>query len=137
MHLRATNKIRQASTVVKTAHFALQMASRYQTHKFFVRPNLRKRLIINGAPERIRTTNLLIRSQMLYPVELRAHLLGNMPLDKVSTLRFSRCYSTVNLVKQCKPMKTWERTRFQNLVRHKSGRYYARAFASGKEVWKS
>ena len=25
------------------------------------------------APERIRTTNLLIRSQMLYPVELRAH----------------------------------------------------------------
>ena len=24
------------------------------------------------APERIRTTNLLIRSQMLYPVELRA-----------------------------------------------------------------
>jgi integrase len=34
-------------------------------------------------------------------------------------------------------MKTWERTRLQNLVRHKSGRYYARAFASGKEVWKS
>ena len=30
------------------------------------------------APERIRTTNLLIRSQMLYPVELRAHLLGKM-----------------------------------------------------------
>ena len=26
----------------------------------------------SGAPERIRTTNLLIRSQMLYPVELRA-----------------------------------------------------------------
>ena len=34
-------------------------------------------------------------------------------------------------------MKTWERTRLQNLVRHKSGGYYARAFASGKEVWKS
>jgi Integrase len=34
-------------------------------------------------------------------------------------------------------MKTWERTRLQNLVRHKSGRYYARAFAGGKEVWKS
>ena len=30
------------------------------------------RLTKNGAPERIRTTNLLIRSQMLYPVELRA-----------------------------------------------------------------
>src|SRR6516165_7768141 len=28
----------------------------------------------NGAPERIRTTNLLIRSQMLYPVELRAQI---------------------------------------------------------------
>ena len=30
------------------------------------------RMAKNGAPERIRTTNLLIRSQMLYPVELRA-----------------------------------------------------------------
>jgi len=40
-------------------------------------------------------------------------------------------------VKQCKPTKTWERTRLQNLVRHKSGGYYARAFAGGKEVWKS
>jgi len=40
-------------------------------------------------------------------------------------------------VKQCKPAKTWERTRRHNLVRHKSGRHYARAFAGGKEVWKS
>ena len=40
-------------------------------------------------------------------------------------------------MKHEKPTKTWERTRLQNLVRHKSGRYYARAFASGKEVWKS
>jgi integrase len=40
-------------------------------------------------------------------------------------------------MKQPKPTKTWERTRLQNLVRHKSGRYYARAFAGGKEVWKS
>jgi integrase len=40
-------------------------------------------------------------------------------------------------VKECKSTKTWERTRLQNLVRHKSGRYYARAFAGGKEVWKS
>ena len=36
-----------------------------------------------------------------------------------------------------KPTKTWERTRVQNLIRHKSGRYYARTFAAGKEVWKS
>jgi integrase len=43
----------------------------------------------------------------------------------------------VRLVKQRKTTKTWERTRLQNLVRHKSGGYYARAFAGGKEVWKS
>ena len=40
-------------------------------------------------------------------------------------------------MKQRKPTKTWERTRLQNLVRHRSGGYYARAFAGGKEVWKS
>ena|GEM_PF-3804065 len=28
----------------------------------------------NGAPVRIRISNLLIRSQVLYPVELRAHI---------------------------------------------------------------
>ncbi|MEI6562623.1 MAG: site-specific integrase [Verrucomicrobiota bacterium] len=36
-----------------------------------------------------------------------------------------------------KTVKTWKKTRLQNLVRHKSGRYYARAFADGKEFWKS
>jgi len=35
-----------------------------------------------------------------------------------------------------KPKKTWEKTRQQNLLRHKSGRYYARTFGNGKEVWK-
>ncbi len=35
------------------------------------------------------------------------------------------------------PVKTWNPTRVQNLVRHKSGRYYARIFANGKETWKS
>lgn len=34
-------------------------------------------------------------------------------------------------------VKTWEKTRLQNLVRHKSGSYYARLFLNGKEVWKS
>jgi hypothetical protein len=34
-------------------------------------------------------------------------------------------------------MKTWQKTRLQNLLRHKSGRYYARAFCGGKEIWKS
>jgi len=40
-------------------------------------------------------------------------------------------------VKQCKTTKTWARTGHRNLIRHKSGRYYARAFAGGKEVWQS
>jgi len=53
------------------------------------------------------------------------------------SVKLSRSYSTVNLMKQQKTGKTWQRTRHQNLLRHKSGRYYARAFAGGKEVWKS
>ena len=52
-------------------------------------------------------------------------------------MHFSWCASSVYLVRGCKPKKTWEKTRLQNLLRHKSGCYYARAFAGGKEVWKS
>lgn len=33
--------------------------------------------------------------------------------------------------------KTWNRTRIQNLVRHRSGRYYARFYEGGKERWLS
>jgi len=33
--------------------------------------------------------------------------------------------------------KVWNSTGKDNLVRHKSGRYYARVFTQGKEVWKS
>ena len=40
-------------------------------------------------------------------------------------------------MKPRKSTKTWQTTRKPNLLRHKSGRYYARAFARGKEVWKS
>jgi integrase len=40
-------------------------------------------------------------------------------------------------VKERKAAKTWKRTGHRNLLRHKSGSYYARAFAGGKEVWKS
>jgi integrase len=64
-------------------------------------------------------------------------MLGGMAVAERFWLHFSRCYSAVSAVKHQKPAKTWERTRLQNLVRHKSGRYYARAFAGGKEVWKS
>jgi hypothetical protein len=42
-----------------------------------------------------------------------------------------------NLMKPRKSTKTWQKTRKPNLLRHKSGRYYARAFAGGKEVWQS
>lgn len=34
-------------------------------------------------------------------------------------------------------MKTWEKTRVQFLLKHKSGAYYARCYAGGKEHWKS
>jgi integrase len=40
-------------------------------------------------------------------------------------------------VKAPETVKTWEKTRLQNLVRHKSGKYYARLFLHGKEIWKS
>src|SRR3979490_3206858 len=40
-------------------------------------------------------------------------------------------------MKQHKTAKTWTKTRKPNLLRHKSGRYYARAYAGGKEVWQS
>ena len=40
-------------------------------------------------------------------------------------------------MKQLKSTKTWQKTRKPNLLRHKSGRYYARAFSGSKEVWKS
>jgi integrase len=33
--------------------------------------------------------------------------------------------------------KYWEKTRLNNLVRHTNGRYYARLYRNGKEIWKS
>src|SRR5207248_10350423 len=99
--------------------------------------------LLNRAPKRgcapgvTRTLDLRIRNPLLYPAELRAHFIGKSEYRKRFLLLFSRCYSTVNLVKLRKPTKTWKRTRMQNLIRHKSGSYYARAFAGGKEVWKS
>ena len=42
-------------------------------------------LIQNGAPEEIRTPSLLIRSQMLYPVELRAR--KSMKARKLAKMR--------------------------------------------------
>lgn len=36
-----------------------------------------------------------------------------------------------------KAVQTWTKTRVQNLVRHRSGVYYARLYSNGKEQWKS
>jgi hypothetical protein len=38
----------------------------------------------------------------------------------------------------CKTTTTWARTGHRNLLEHQqSGKYYARTFAGGKEIWKS
>jgi integrase len=40
-------------------------------------------------------------------------------------------------MKQAKTDKTWQRTPTQFLLRHKSGRYHARVYEHGKEIWRS
>ena len=84
-----------------------------------------------------RTPDLRIRNPLLYPAELRAQLPCKIDLLTKSFVAFFTVRFYGWLVKQRKPKKTWAKTRLQNLLRHKSGRYYARAFAGGKEVWKS
>ncbi len=37
----------------------------------------------------------------------------------------------------CKTVKTWSKTNVGNLVKHRSGGYYARLFIGGKERWRS
>ena len=39
--------------------------------------------VLSGAPEVIRTPGLLIRSQTLYPAELRAHILISATADSI------------------------------------------------------
>lgn len=56
-------------------------------------------------------------------------------------LRFKLARSTVSFLGH--PMcaqgivKTWLKTNVENLVKHRSGGYYARLCAAGKERWKS
>ena len=47
----------------------------------------------NGAPGGIRTPNLLIRSQVLYPVELRAHRLQNDINQVIRLAKLGRTYA--------------------------------------------
>jgi integrase len=90
-----------------------------------------------GAGSRIRTDDLLITNQLLYQLSYAGVYLGKLRFRDRLGLLFSRSCSTVWLMRGQKPTKTWERTRVQYLVRHKSGHYYARVFIGGKEVWKS
>ena len=89
-----------------------------------------------SAPGGIRTHDRRIRNPMLYPAELRALFSVISPYCGCRRLlfhgRFPRCLNEIarrrkNLGKNAAP----------NLVRHKSGRYYARLFLNGKENWKS
>jgi integrase len=45
-------------------------------------------------------------------------------------------YDTADM-KRVKSAKIWEKTRRQNLWRHRSGIYYARLFNAGKQIWRS
>ncbi len=65
-----------ARQLPKCRPFARKVASRWQRRFFSCCQNRRKPFGIKSAPVRIRTSNLLIRSQMLYPVELRAQNLA-------------------------------------------------------------
>src|SRR5687768_2306258 len=38
---------------------------------------------------------------------------------------------------ECKTVKTWEKTRVQKLMRHKSARHYPRLTRNGKDYWKA
>src|SRR6267378_3216285 len=61
------------------------------------------------------------------PTELCRHLLGQNHCGETILVALF----TVWLVRDQRPTKTWQTTRLQNLLRHKSGRYYARAFLGG------
>src|SRR5690625_540538 len=51
----------------------------------------------NGAPERSRTPNLLIRSQTLYPIELRALMVPRAGLEPARRYTLRRILSPVRL----------------------------------------
>src|SRR5262249_53778363 len=74
---------------------------------------------------------------LLYQLSYVGIYIGKWPSGDRLDLPFSRSCSTVGIMRGQKPTKTWERTRVQYLVRHKSGRYYARVFIGSKELWKS
>ena len=46
-----------------------------------------KLTVFSGVPQKIRTPDLLIRSQTLYPAELRAHIQFTMPATGIEPVR--------------------------------------------------
>jgi hypothetical protein len=62
---------------------------------------------------------------MLYPVELRAQI------TDLRWLFHGLRYADPNRQEK----RNLDKTRRRNLLRHKSGRYYARAYVGSKEVW--
>src|SRR5262249_38755333 len=94
-------------------------------HEFYLcRQNARKCLIISGVPGGIRTPNLLIRSQKLYPVELQAHFAKSQAPNSKSqsrsgnfgawSLRFGACEAGVA-----------DGTRTRNNQNHNLGLYHS------------
>src|SRR5437588_6552582 len=70
-------------------------------------------------------------------IELQARLQTNVgAFDADFTCHFTVVFYGYGM-NATAPVKTWNRTSVQNLLRHNSGRYYARVFANGKETWKS
>src|ERR1022692_2532688 len=49
----------------------------------------------SGTPERIRTSDLLLRRQALYPAELRAHITNNTPTGRSPQLSCGAATSVV------------------------------------------
>jgi integrase len=76
---------------------------------------------------------------MLYPAELWALDIGKSDRGDPIFLASSTALFYGRTMKERKAaVRTWEKTRLSYLVRHKrTGGYYARAYANGKEVWRS
>ncbi len=69
---------------LEPAHCLIQNQEPYQFGHSSINPR---------APERSRTSNRLIRSQILYPVELRVHLYGSVYGIRTRDLRLERAMS--------------------------------------------
>jgi hypothetical protein len=72
---------------------------------------------------------------VLYPTELRRLSEKNFENDHFDFIRSTVTFYGRAMIER-NSSKRREKTSQQNLVRHRSGRYYARLFHQGKEVWR-